>query len=293
MVRRRFSIVGTFSLGSLVKKPRDRTLIPQYRFNKAKQHTRIRHHVPTRPLHVTSLKDSFLFYYCVPHKIVNRHLFSIQMLNSRHLLDSYSLLLQFTPPRLGLCFPNAYVYLGLCGAALRGCARVFEYTNCVYVTTRVNFNIRYIYTWHMWVTVCLHRFDCISVRIDLYTFLFPRLKVGWSNGGALKIQMDTYGYNIISEMCMCCNADKYMATYFLFPVHRLYAISQHIADLCMSNGIFTYFICVFIISYCVYVFVSAHASIAIIAYMGMCLEVQLYLCTHRHLFAFLFLRLSS
>jgi len=93
--------------------------------------------------------------------------------------------------------------------------------------------------------------------------------------------MDTYGYDVISEMCMCCNADKYMATYFLFPVHRLYAISQH-TDLCMSNGIFTCFICVFIISYCVYVFVNAHAFIAIIAYMGMCLEVQLYLCTHRH-----------
>ena len=39
MVRGRFSIVGTFSLGSLVKKPRDRSLIPQYQFNKTKQHT--------------------------------------------------------------------------------------------------------------------------------------------------------------------------------------------------------------------------------------------------------------
>ena len=39
VVRRRFSIVGTYSLGSLVKKPRDRSLIPQYQFNKTKQHT--------------------------------------------------------------------------------------------------------------------------------------------------------------------------------------------------------------------------------------------------------------
>ena len=39
VVRGRFSIVGTFSLGSLVKKPRDRSLIPQYQFNKIKQHT--------------------------------------------------------------------------------------------------------------------------------------------------------------------------------------------------------------------------------------------------------------
>ena len=31
--------MGTCSLGSLVKEPRDRTLIPQYRFNKTKQHT--------------------------------------------------------------------------------------------------------------------------------------------------------------------------------------------------------------------------------------------------------------
>ena len=37
VVRRRFSIVGTFSLGSLVKRPRNRSLIPQYRFHKTKQ----------------------------------------------------------------------------------------------------------------------------------------------------------------------------------------------------------------------------------------------------------------
>jgi len=43
VVRRRFSIVGTCSLGSLgVKKPRDRSLIPQYWFIKTKQHTRSR-----------------------------------------------------------------------------------------------------------------------------------------------------------------------------------------------------------------------------------------------------------
>jgi len=29
--------------------------------------SRIRCHIPTKPLHVTSLIDSFLFYYCVPH----------------------------------------------------------------------------------------------------------------------------------------------------------------------------------------------------------------------------------
>ena len=39
VVRRRFSIVGTCSLGSLLKKPWDRTLKPQYWFNKTKQHT--------------------------------------------------------------------------------------------------------------------------------------------------------------------------------------------------------------------------------------------------------------
>jgi len=39
VVRRQFSIVGTCSLGSIVKKPRDRTLIFQYWFNKTKQHT--------------------------------------------------------------------------------------------------------------------------------------------------------------------------------------------------------------------------------------------------------------
>jgi len=39
VVRRRFSIVVSFSIGSLVKTPRDRTLIPQYQFNKTKQHT--------------------------------------------------------------------------------------------------------------------------------------------------------------------------------------------------------------------------------------------------------------
>ena len=48
MERRRFSIVGTYSLGSLVKKPRDRSLIPQYRFNKTKQHT-LRRHMPSPP----------------------------------------------------------------------------------------------------------------------------------------------------------------------------------------------------------------------------------------------------
>jgi len=31
--------------------------------------SRIRRHVPTRPLHVTSLKPPFYFYYCVPRKI--------------------------------------------------------------------------------------------------------------------------------------------------------------------------------------------------------------------------------
>jgi len=46
--RRRFSIVGTCSLGSLVKKPRDRSLIPQYRFNKRKQHTVYTKHVHMR-----------------------------------------------------------------------------------------------------------------------------------------------------------------------------------------------------------------------------------------------------
>jgi len=39
VVRQRFSIMVTYSLGSLVQKPRDRSLIPQYRFNKTKQHT--------------------------------------------------------------------------------------------------------------------------------------------------------------------------------------------------------------------------------------------------------------
>ena len=38
VVRWRFSIVGTCSLGSLVKKPWDRSLIPQYWFNITKQH---------------------------------------------------------------------------------------------------------------------------------------------------------------------------------------------------------------------------------------------------------------
>ena len=35
--------------------------------------SRIRCHFTTRPLHVTSLKDSFLFYDCVPHKATKRH----------------------------------------------------------------------------------------------------------------------------------------------------------------------------------------------------------------------------
>jgi len=30
--------------------------------------SQIRRHNPTRPLHVTSLQESFLFYYCVPRK---------------------------------------------------------------------------------------------------------------------------------------------------------------------------------------------------------------------------------
>ena len=36
------------------------------------------------------------------------------MPNSRHLLDSQSLLLQFTPPRLGLCFPGDEPMLDWC-----------------------------------------------------------------------------------------------------------------------------------------------------------------------------------
>ena len=39
VVCRRFSIVVSFSLGSLVKNSRDRILIPQDQFNKTKQHT--------------------------------------------------------------------------------------------------------------------------------------------------------------------------------------------------------------------------------------------------------------
>jgi len=41
VVRLQFLTVGSCSLGSLVKKPNHPTLIPQYRFNKTKEHTQV------------------------------------------------------------------------------------------------------------------------------------------------------------------------------------------------------------------------------------------------------------
>jgi len=68
-------------------------------------HSRIRRHVPTRPLHVMSLQDSFLVYYCVPRKMKR-----LPLSNPCRIFAIFStpgpLLLQFTLPHLGLSFPG-------------------------------------------------------------------------------------------------------------------------------------------------------------------------------------------
>jgi len=71
--------------------------------------SRIRRHVPTRTLHVMSLKDSFLFYYCAPHKTVKRHLLSNHAEYPPFSRLLVSPLLHFTPPPLGLCLPKCYL----------------------------------------------------------------------------------------------------------------------------------------------------------------------------------------
>jgi len=54
------NMTGTYSLGSLVKKPLYRTLIPQYWFNKTKQHT----HTPFRDLFVLSFDFNVSCFSC-------------------------------------------------------------------------------------------------------------------------------------------------------------------------------------------------------------------------------------
>jgi len=68
--------------------------------------SRIRRYFPTRPLHVTSLQDCCLFYYYVPHKTWRDSLISNPCRIFAILSTPSPLPWQFTPPRLGLCFPD-------------------------------------------------------------------------------------------------------------------------------------------------------------------------------------------